>query len=144
MNKFHGFHGFLGFLLLLTAGGAFARAGEAPQKTSRDKVYAKEQAARGAAQFAKTCAACHDPAKLDPAKEKGPELIGAKFVEEWQNRPLNELLEVILLTMPNDGSAVLSEEETADVVAHILQANGYPDGPAALKYETGKDILIVK
>lgn len=131
-------------IALAVAAGGTGLVAQQTQKTARDKVYAKDQAARGAAQFAKTCAACHDPAKLDPAKEKGPELIGAKFVEEWQNRPLNELLEVILLTMPNDGSVVLSEEETADVVAHILQANGYPDGPAALKYDTGKDILIVK
>ncbi len=121
-----------------------ARAYEQAPRTSRDKVYSKEQAARGAAQYAKLCAACHDPAKLVPGKEKGPELVGEKFIAEWQGRPLGALMESILLTMPNDGSAELTEEQTADIVAHMLKANGHPEGAAALKYGAGKDIVIVK
>jgi S-disulfanyl-L-cysteine oxidoreductase SoxD len=79
-----------------------------------------------------------------PRKKKGPELIGKRFADEWQGKPLNSLLETVLLTMPNDGSAVLSEEETADVIAYILQANGHPEGTADLKYAAGKDIVIGK
>ena len=133
-----------GILILLAsiAGGAgvFAQA----QKTTRDKVYSKAQADRGAILYEKTCAGCHDPKKLDPKKEKGPELVGERFASEWHDKPLSSVLETTFLTMPNDGSAVLTEEQAADVIAYILQANGYPEGPAALKYETGKDILIVK
>ena len=114
------------------------------QKTSRDKVYSKAQADRGAQTYAKVCAGCHDPAKLDPKKEKGPELVGQRFADEWQGKPLSGLLEIVLLTMPNDGSAVLSEDETADVIAYILQLNGHPDGTADLKYAAGKDIVIGK
>jgi mono/diheme cytochrome c family protein len=132
----------LSFTLAGTAIAARAY-GQAP-RTSRDKVYSKEQAARGATQYAKLCAACHDPAKLVPGKEKGPELVGEKFIAEWQGRPLGALMESILLTMPNDGSAELTEEQTADIVAHMLKANGQPEGTAALKYGAGKDILIVK
>ena len=128
----------------LMAGAAFARAGEQAQRTVRDNVYSKAQAERGAAQFAKVCAGCHDPAKLDPAKEKGPELIGERFLNEWQSKPLSGVLETVLLTMPNDGSAVLTEEQTADVIAYVLQANGFPDGPADLTYAAGAGITIVK
>jgi mono/diheme cytochrome c family protein len=128
----------------LGVAGGVARAGEEPQKTSRDKVYSKAQADRGSKTFAKVCAACHDPAKLDPKKEKGPELIGEKFIEQWSGKPLSEVMEITLLTMPNDGSAVLSEDETADVIAYILQANGHPEGEADLKYAAGKDIVIAK
>ena len=124
--------------------GAMVRAGELPQKTSRDKVYSKAQADRGAQTFAKVCAACHDPAKLDPKKEKGPELVGEKFIAQWSGKSLSEIMEITLLTMPNDGSAVLSEDETADVIAYILQANGHPEGTADLKYAAGKDIVIAK
>ena len=113
-------------------------------RTSRDKIYSKTQAARGAVQYAKLCASCHDPAKLVPGKEKGPELVGEKFLAEWQGRPLGALMESILLTMPNDGSAELTEEQTADIVAHMLKVNGYPEGAAALRYGAGKDITIVK
>ena len=115
------------------------------QKTSRDKVYSKAQAERGEKTYAKVCASCHDPAiKLPAGKEKGPELVGERFVTEWAGKPLSGLLETTMLTMPNDGSAVLSEAETADVIAYILKANGHPEGAADLKYADGAKITIAK
>jgi mono/diheme cytochrome c family protein len=115
----------------------FAARADAPwsvdQRTTRDKVYAKEQAKRGGDQYDRACARCHDPAKVEPGKKPGPPLIGEKFVETWKDRTLGELLTLIQLTMPNDGSAVLNADETADVVAYILSANGYPEGTAPLK-----------
>jgi cytochrome c5 len=137
----------LKLMACVIAGAAVAAAaqsgGSAPQ-TTRDKVYSKAQAARGGATYETLCAACHDPARAATVKKPGPPLVGEKFFAEWQDRTLGGLMETTLLTMPNDGSAVLSESETADVIAHILQANGYPDGPADLKYDGGKDIVIVK
>ncbi|HUF25152.1 MAG TPA: cytochrome c [Vicinamibacterales bacterium] len=123
---------------------AAAQSGSTAPQTTRDKVYSKAQAARGAATYEKLCASCHDPAKAAAGKDPGPALVGEKFVGEWLDRTLGGLMETTLLTMPNDGSAVLSESDTADVIAHILQANGYADGPADLKYDAGKDIVIVK
>jgi len=39
----------------------------------------------------------------------------------------------------------LTEAQAADLVAHILEANGFPDGPAPLKYDAAaKSIVIVK
>lgn len=135
----------------LLAGAVAARAEQAGSaagsqtapRTSRDRVYLQDQAERGAAQYAKLCAACHDADKVPDGKKAEAPLVGEKFVAEWQGRTLGELLTTILLTMPNDGSATLSESETEDIVAYILRANGYPAG-AALKYGAGKDIVIVK
>ena len=124
-----------------------ARTTTAPaQKTVQDKVYSKEQAARGGKQYASLCANCHDPDKPPPpGKKAGPPLVGEKFLTKWDGRTLGELLTDIETTMPNDGSAVLSDDETADVVAYLLQANGFPDGPAALKTGAGsQDVVIVK
>jgi mono/diheme cytochrome c family protein len=127
----------------LAGTGALARASQ--QAGAKPRVYAKEQAARGATQYAKLCASCHDPDKTPPAgKDKGPELVGDKFTSEWQDRTVGELLFSIHTSMPNDGSAVLTEAQTADIVAHILQANGYPDGPTPLKYDAGNATVIVK
>jgi mono/diheme cytochrome c family protein len=115
------------------------------QKTTQDKVYAKEQAARGEKQYATVCATCHDPAKVAAGKKPAPELVGDKFLSTWDGRTLGELSDQILTTMPNDGSVVLTEDQTADLVAYILQANKFPDGPGALKYgQTSKDIVIKK
>ncbi|MFI5177148.1 MAG: c-type cytochrome [Vicinamibacterales bacterium] len=119
---------------------------QSAQKTVRDKVYSKDQAARGEKQYAGLCANCHDPAKPPPAgKKAGPPLVGEKFLTNWDGRTLGELLTTTATTMPNDGSAVLSDEDTADVIAYLLQANGFPDGPAALKMgATSQDVVIVK
>ncbi len=120
-----------------------AASAQDTQKTVHDKVYAKDQAERGAKQYATVCASCHDPAKVGPTKKPAPQLIGDKFLSTWDGRTVAELQDQILTSMPNDGSAVLTEEETSDLVAYILQANGFPDGPAALKYGA-KDVVIKK
>ena len=115
------------------------------QKTTQDKVYTKAQATRGEKQYSTVCASCHDPAKVPAGKKPGPELVGDAFLTKWDGRTLGELQDQILTTMPNDGSVVLTEDQTADLVAYILQANKQPDGTADLKYgAASKDIVIKK
>lgn len=137
-------------VFLVAFGSALTRAstttGPAQEKTTRDKIYSKEQAARGAALFGKTCAPCHDAAKKTPDKTPGPPLVGtgSMFVENWKDHTIGEIFTTILTTMPNDGSVVLTENDTVDLVAHLLQVNGYPEGPDALKYDAAaKEIKIV-
>ncbi|HYN10408.1 MAG TPA: cytochrome c [Vicinamibacterales bacterium] len=137
-------------LFVLVFATAMTRASESrdqtPTRTTRDKVYSKEQAAKGAAQFGTVCAACHDPAKKTPDKTPGPPLVGKEsmFVGNWKDHTIGEIYTTILTTMPNDGSVVLTESDTADLVAYLLQANGYPEGPDPLKFDApSKAIQIV-
>jgi len=120
--------------------------GVAPaQQTTRDKVFAKAQATRGSDLYAKHCDRCHDPAKVPPGKKPGPPTIGPKFIETWQDRTIGELFGSIMNTMPSDGSITLTADQTLDVVAYMLQANGFPDGPIAMKNDDAtKEIVIVK
>jgi cytochrome c5 len=138
-------------LLGLAIGGRTAANAEsrhpapATQQTTRDKVYAKEQAARGAELYVKYCERCHDPAKVPAGKKPGPPVIGPKFIDKWQDHTLGELFTSIFTTMPNDGSAVLSEDETLDLVAYLVSANGVPNGDTPLKKdEAMKATVIVK
>ena len=115
------------------------------QKTTKDKLYTKEQATRGAKLYVEHCERCHTPEKVPEGKKPGPPVVGAKFLETWVDRPLGELYATILNTMPSDGSAVLTAEQTLDSVAYLLQANGFPDGPAPLKNDDAmKTAIIVK
>jgi S-disulfanyl-L-cysteine oxidoreductase SoxD len=115
------------------------------QKTTRDKVYAKVQAARGADLYAKHCERCHDPAKVPEGKKPGPPTVGPKFIEVWMDRSLGELFGSILNTMPSDGSMTLTADQTLDLVAYLLQANAYPEGSAPLKNDDAmKATVIVK
>ena len=115
------------------------------QKTTRDKVFDKAQATRGGELYVKHCERCHDPAKVPEGKKPGPPTGGPKFMEVWMDRSLGELFGSILNTMPSDGSLVLTADQTVDLVAHLLQLNGFPEGTAPLKNDDAmKAIVIVK
>ena len=121
------------------------RPGDLQQKTTKDKLYSKEQAERGTAIYVKHCERCHTLEKVPEGKKPGPPVFGPKFLDAWADRTVGEMYGTILNTMPSDGSAVLSPEETLDVIAHLLKANGFPEGPAPLKNDdTMKNAVIVK
>jgi len=113
------------------------------QKTTKDKVFTKEQAARGADLYAKSCDRCHDPAKVAPGKKPAPPTIGAKFLETWQDKTLGELYGTIFNTMPGDGVLILTADQTLDLVAHLLQANGFPAGETALKNDDAMKAVVI-
>jgi mono/diheme cytochrome c family protein len=119
-----------------------ASAAQTPARSVKDKVYSTEQATRGEDVYTKTCATCHDPAKVAEGRKPAPQLVGDKFLGKWKDKSLGELMTLIATTMPDDGSIVLTDDQTADIVGYLLKANGFPDGPAPLKI-SDKDIVIV-
>jgi len=129
--------------VLALAAAIGARATAAPQKTTKDKVFTKEQAARGADLYAKSCERCHDPAKVAPGKKPAPPTIGAKFIENWQDKTVGELYGTIFNTMPGDGVLILTADQTLDLVAHMLQANGFPAGDMPLKNDVAMKALVI-
>jgi cytochrome c5 len=98
-------------------------------RTARDGVYTDTQAARGQAIYGKVCASCHG-GEMEGAQ--GPPLTGGDFASRWQKRALSELADKIINTMPPDSPGSLSPEESADLVAHLLKAAGFPAGSAEL------------
>ena len=128
-----------------TLSAAIGLSAQDKKVTVKDKVYSVTQAAKGEKQYTTICVNCHDPSKVAPGKKAAPPLIGPKFLDEWADRTLGELMTTIVTTMPDDGSAVLTPEDGAALVAYILKQNGFPDGPNDLKPgEASKDIVIVK
>jgi mono/diheme cytochrome c family protein len=114
-------------------------------KTTKDKIYSSAQATRGEAIYMKLCDTCHDPAKVKPGVKGGPVLSGDVFLTKWDGKDLDELLDEIEMNMPNDGSAVLDDKQTADVTAYILKTNAMPDGASDLVKGAGsKGITIAK
>ena len=111
------------------------------QGTSNDGIYTKAQADGARKQFDKICADCHPFTVAAKKKPKDLPLGDEPFFENWTGRPLTELVTVIALTMPNDGSAVVTEAEAVDLVAYILQQNGFPAGSKPLTKETASAVL---
>jgi mono/diheme cytochrome c family protein len=135
-----------GTLLIWTAalglsGAAVADPGGQQKKTTNDGVYTRVQADGAKALYDKICLDCHPftvAAKKDP---KDLPLGEEPFFEEWEGRTVRELITIIALTMPNDGSAVVTDQEATDLVAYILQRNGYPAGSAPLTKDTAAAVL---
>ena len=102
------------------------------QKSTNDAVYSKAQADAAKAQYNKICADCHPFSDAEKKRPKDVPLGGEAFFQNWAGRSLGEITSTIALTMPNDGSAVVSEEEARNLVAFILQKNGFPAGAKPL------------
>jgi cytochrome c len=118
-----------------------AASGAVVQKTTNEGVYTKAQADGAKALYEKVCLDCHPFTVAGKKKPKDIPLGEEPFFEEWEGRQVRELISIIALTMPNDGSAVLSDQEATDLVAYILQRNGSPVGKAPLG-KAGADATI--
>ena len=132
-----------GSLVVWAAALAFSASepAQAAQKTSNDGIYTKAQADGAKKQYDTMCADCHPFTVAAKKKPKDLPLGDEPFFETWTGRPLNEMVTVIALTMPNDGSATVTEAEAIDLVAYILQQNGFPAGKQPLTKETAAAVV---
>jgi mono/diheme cytochrome c family protein len=109
-------------LLLTPASQAFAAS-------TWDGVYTDAQAAQGAASYKATCAICHGP--VLEGNGEAPPLVG-RFMPDWEGTNLSDLHEKIHDTMPLFAPGTLKTEDTTNILAFILQANGFPSGATPL------------
>ena len=115
--------------------------GSAQTRTTNDGIYTKAQADRAKKQYDRMCADCHPFTVAARKKPKDLPLGDEPFVQSWTGRSVGEMVTLIALTMPNDGSATVTEAEAVDLVAYILQRNGYPAGKKPLTRETASALL---
>ena len=108
-----------------------AAANAGGQSTVRDGVFTADQAKRGRSTYDAKCASCHDGGTM------GPELWGEAFLEQWDTKTLGAFFERIQTTMPEDAPGSLAEKDAVDVVAYVLQTNGFPAGDKALPGASG-------
>ena len=123
---------------------AGAQPGAQPTRTVQDGVFSDAQAARGQALYAQRCAGCHGPAL---AGASAPALTGDRFTNRFRMEPLSALFIQIRYAMPPapvpgaraggsnvtdaPAAAQLTNDQAADLVAHILKSNGFPAGTSA-------------
>jgi mono/diheme cytochrome c family protein len=103
------------------------------KKTTWDGVFTTAQAERGKTNFLSgRCGGCH---QLDLSGDRGPALKGDDFLAHWENGSLNSLFDKIKETMPPNGANEVTDDAKADIVAYLLQSNGFPAGKAELRAE---------
>jgi mono/diheme cytochrome c family protein len=124
--------GFVAMVLAGLLGGASLLAVQQQASNVNDGVYTEQQAARGLTLYKGRCSSCHGDAL---AGRSGPPLTGDDFLSNWGGQSLLELAGKISKTMPKNDTPRLTAQETADVLAYILQAGKFPSGRAELSLE---------
>ena len=97
-------------------------------------VYTKAQAARGQTLYLTSCSSCHGT-QLQGDTD-APDLAGNAFVKRWTGRSVGVLFGFTESQMPVGRPRGLGAQGYADVIAHMLAANGYPDGQQELPTST--------
>jgi mono/diheme cytochrome c family protein len=101
------------------------------KKTVWDGVFTAAQADRGKENYLSgRCGGCH---KLDLTGDRGPALKGEDFIAHWENGSVVTLFDKIRETMPQNSPNDVTEDAKADIVAYLLQANGFPAGKTELR-----------
>jgi len=126
-------------LLMVTA--LYATVGAQATKSTNDGIFTAEQAKRGDVLYKEQCATCHG----DNLEGSGPmpPLAGKDFLANWNGKTVGELFEKTHTTMPATAPGTLTPAQAADIVAHMLNASGYPAGTAELEGKT-EALLAIK
>src|SRR5438552_4105912 len=100
-------------------------------KTLGDGVYTADQALRGKSGYDGVCARCHG-VPLTGSQGNGPTLKGPAFLAHWDKDTLGSLYVKIRDTMPQGTPGTLTDEVKLQILAYVLQQNGFPAGQAEL------------
>lgn len=123
-----------GKLFALCAALGLSIAASAFAQRAAPSVYTADQARAGAQVYAANCAACHGDTMEGLAS---PALKGPQFKAMAQAQGMNaqSLLEVVSQSMPQGDPGSLTSDQYSQVVAYILQQNGYAAGNTPLSLD---------
>jgi S-disulfanyl-L-cysteine oxidoreductase SoxD len=111
------------------------------RKTILAGVYTEAQAERGRDAYMESCSGCHRE-DLRGGAEALP-LIGPRFIDQWREDKLSSLFAHISTRMPRAPRPKLALNTYLDIVAFILQSNGYPAGTQELTSDEVKNTWFV-
>ena len=104
------------------ADAAVADAAPEAEASSAGAFFTVRQARRGSGLFQDNCVSCH----------ASSEFTGFSFERRWRNRPVGELYEYVLYSMPDDNPGGLPPQTYIDIIAYVLQLNDFPAGETEL------------
>lgn len=113
---------------------------QAPQPRIWQGVFTAAQAERGNATFSTTCLRCHG---ADLGGNTAPALTGERFMAAWGDGSVARLFGTIRDTMPPFATSSIDDATKLDIVAFILQSNGFPTADRELAAGDLESIQIV-
>ena len=103
-------------------------------------VYTAAQAQRGKDRFEKSCSECHN---ADLGGGKAPALRGAAFLKDWESGSTQILFVKLRDSMPAADPGSVPDQDKVDILAYLLQVNGFPAGKTELDQKELDKIQIV-
>jgi hypothetical protein len=125
-------------MLILAAPGSSVRSASAAEPAGPEGatvwagVYTDAQAGRGKTQYEASCSPCH----------RGGPRTSEPFMRDWSGSDVDGLFRQIKSSMPAGAPSSLSDQTYLEIVAFVLQANGFPSGSAELDVGALKGIRI--
>lgn len=99
-------------------------------------LYTSAQADQGKEKYAENCAICHGPTLAGRA---GPALKGPTFASPTAGFSVSDIFVILSQNMPATNPGSLEQDDYVQIMAYLLQQNGYPAGTTALTFdEAGK------
>lgn len=137
--------------LWLTAGageGASAarRPSQTPTATSTiwNGVYSEPQAKRGLLEYVRSCEQCHGPNLTGNPTNEVPSLVADAFMFHWSGRTVQEFYTRLSKAMPANAPGSLDAGAYLNLVAYLLEANGFPPGSQDLDRDQLSALVIEK
>jgi len=96
-----------------------------PLQSTAQGVFSDAQSARGRNAYLANCSSgCHGPNLLGGGS--APALAGDAFIARWRGMAIYTLFDAIRSTMPKNRPHSLTDATYTDIVAFLLDANGFP------------------
>lgn len=111
------------------AGEEDGEAASAPEEVPAP-WYTEDQASRARLVYMENCARCHGRALQGTGA--APSLAGGNFIARWDGESLDDLHYVVSALMPLDAPGSLEDDTYTDLIAYILQQNGFVAGESPL------------
>lgn len=116
-------------------------------RTAKDGVFTAEQVAAGQQAYSNpsnACFGCHGPSL--GGSPGGPSLSNSAFRSKWTGKTVADMFTFIQTNMPPGRAGSMEDKIYLEIVAFILQYNGYPVGVNELKPDMNdlKQITIPK
>ena len=117
--------------LLLSSLSAAAAASATTSGRTLPALFTDHEAVQGRIVFEQHCATCHGE---NLRGKIGPAVIGPHIGSTADHTTVSIMFNVIVAEMPADDPASLTHQEYTDVMAYVLQRNGYPAGGHPLDF----------